>query len=72
MRGNSVITLRPASKAWPPIQASPRAESKVVYGCVDWYLYHDPALAARCAAAAEKVAARGVDLPGGSESLAAA
>jgi hypothetical protein len=68
MRRNSVITLRPARAAWPPIQVAPRAETDAVYGCVDWYLYHDPTLAAR-SAAAEKASPQ--DIPG-SEALVAA
>jgi hypothetical protein len=71
MRGNSVITLRPAHEAWPPVQAVARAAADAVYGCVDWYLYHDPSLAA-CSAAAEKGSAQGAGLPGNGESLAVA
>lgn len=71
MRRNSVITLRPAREAWPPVQAVARAAADAVYGCVDWYLYHDPTLAA-CSAAAEKASSPGAGLPGKSESLVAA
>jgi hypothetical protein len=71
MRGNSVITLSSARAAWPPVQAIARAAADAVYGCVDWYLYHDPTLAA-CSGAAEQGSAQGAGLPGQSESLATA
>jgi hypothetical protein len=71
MRGNSVVTLRRAREAWPPSQAAPRAETDAVYGCVDWYLYHDPALATG-SAAAETGTPQGAGMPDASESLVAA
>jgi hypothetical protein len=71
MRRNSVVTLRAAREAWPPVQAPPRADANAVYGCVDWYLYHDPALAAG-SAAAELGSAQDAGRHGSGESLVAA
>jgi len=69
MHGNSVITLRPARAAWPPIAGAPRADADAVYGCVDWYLYQDRALAS-CAAGPQSVSP-GAGIPA-TESLVAA
>ena len=69
MRGNSVMTLRAAREAWPPVQAVARAAADAVYGCVDWYLYHDPTLAAS-PAAADQGSTHGTCLAGNSDSLA--
>jgi hypothetical protein len=71
MHGNSVVTLRQTREAWPPVQAGPRADANAVYGCVDWYLYHDPTLAG-CSVAPEKELPQDTALPRGDESLVAA
>ena len=45
MHGNGVISLRLAREAWWHARASPGVGQDAVYGCVDWYLYHEQALA---------------------------
>ncbi len=50
MHGNGVISLL-ALEAWRHARASPGAAQDAVYGCVDWYLYHEQALASGSPAA---------------------
>ncbi len=45
MQRNSVITPRPVLEAWRQIHVSSGVDQGAVYGCVDWYLYHEEALA---------------------------
>jgi len=42
MQRNSIISLRPAA-TWQRILGSASADARATYGCVDWYLYQNPA-----------------------------
>jgi hypothetical protein len=44
MQRNGVISLRTALEAWRQVHASSSVDQGAVYGCVDWYLYHEEAL----------------------------
>jgi hypothetical protein len=51
MHGNRVISLGLPREAWLQARPSPGVGQDAVYGCVDWYLYHDQTLASSSPAA---------------------
>ena len=46
MQGNSVISLRPALGMWRVPRDLTGADPDALYGCVDWFLYHEVAAGA--------------------------
>jgi len=54
MHGNDAIFLRPARGAGQGPAASASVDPNALYGCVDWYLYHESAPAMRAAAGAQE------------------
>ena len=74
MREINVVSVRSARDPLPRVQPSARAELDAVYGCVDWYLYEAPPVAA-CAPATsplrpEKPAPESLSMPGAEPLLA--
>ncbi len=45
MQRDSVIALQPTPGTWRGLRDLAGADPDAVYGCVDWYLYHEPTLA---------------------------
>jgi hypothetical protein len=41
MHGNDAVSLRPARAAGEAPATSRDVDPDAVYGCVDWYLYHE-------------------------------
>jgi hypothetical protein len=59
MQRDSVISLRPAQGQWRRLRDLAGVDPDAVYGCVDWYPYHDSALATREPSAFEQAATPG-------------
>ncbi len=67
MQANGVISLRPALGIWRTLRDFTGADADALYGCVDWFLYHEDATARDAPARTAEPAPPSDALPAGAE-----